>query len=159
MEAIGEELSASSRIASVDYNLLRSGGGLVAKHFPAYLDSPAIARLSERLTPAGIRRQIRRNREALLGPLASPLEADLISRDPLNLREISGGACSAARFREGIDLSTGYYMDAGRTFALVMARPKGSARDVSFVAGTCTGKWRESRPGYPPRREGRMRSG
>ena len=34
VEAIGEELSASSRVASVDYNLFRSGGGLVARTFP-----------------------------------------------------------------------------------------------------------------------------
>ena len=133
VEAIGEELSASSRVASVDYNLFRSGGGLVAKHFPAYLDAPAIARLSDRLTPAGFRRQIRRNREALLSPLASPMEADLISRDPLNLREILQGSLLRGAVPGGIDLSTGYYMDAGRTFALVMARPKGSARNVSFT--------------------------
>ncbi len=133
VEAMGEELSASPRVASVDYNLFRSGGGLVAKHFPAYLDAPAVARLSDRLTPDGIRSQIRRNREALLDPLASPLESDLISRDPLNLREILKGSLLRGAVPGGIDLSTGYYMDSGRTFALVMARPKGSSRDVSFA--------------------------
>ena len=66
-------------MASVDYNLVRSGGRFVGEHFPAYLDSGGVARLSERLSPNGIRRQIRRNREALLSPLASPLDAEWIS--------------------------------------------------------------------------------
>jgi len=133
VEAVGEALSASPRIASVDYNLMRSGGGLVAKHFPAYLDAPAVALLSERLSPEGIRRQIRRNRQALLSPLASPVDAELISRDPLNLREIVQGSLLRRVVPRGLDLSTGYYMDADRTFALVMARPQGSARDMAFV--------------------------
>ena len=133
VEAVGEALSASPRIASVDYNLMRSGGRLVAKHFPAYLDAPAVALLSERLSPEGIRRQIRRNRRALLAPLASPVDAELISRDPLNLREIVQGSLLRRSVPRGLDLSTGYYMDADRTFALVLARPKGSARDMAFV--------------------------
>ena len=133
VEAVGEALSVSPRIASVDYNLMRSGGRLVAKHFPAYLDAPAFALLSERLSREGIRRQIRRNRQALLAPLASPVDAELISRDPLNLREIVQGSLLRRAVPRGIDLSTGYYMDADRTFALVMARPKGSARDMAFV--------------------------
>ncbi len=133
VEAVGEALSASSRIVSVDYNLMRSRGGLVAKNFPAYLDASAFARLSERLSREGVRRQIRRNRQALLSPLASPVDSELISRDPLNLREIVQGSLLRRAVPRGLDLSTGYYMDADRTFALVMARPKGSARDMAFV--------------------------
>ncbi|MGZ8450387.1 MAG: hypothetical protein ACXWWV_12480, partial [Candidatus Deferrimicrobiaceae bacterium] len=88
VESIGEELASSPRVASVDYNLLRSGGRFVGEHFPAYLDPGGVARLSGLLSPEGIRRQIRRNREQLLSPLASPLDAEWISGDPLNLREI-----------------------------------------------------------------------
>jgi len=133
VDAVGEALAASPRIASVDYNLMRSGGKLVAKHFPAYLDAPGVALLSRRLSPEGIRRQIRRNRQALLAPLASPVDAELLSRDPLNLREIVRGGLLRRAVPRGLDLSTGYYMDEDGTFALVMARPKGSARDMTFV--------------------------
>ena len=135
VETIGEELAASKRVASVDYNLLRSGGRFVAEHFPAYLDPGGVARLSERLSPKGIRRQIRRNREILLSPLASPLDAEWISGDPLNLREIVRESMLRRTVTKGIDLSTGYYMDADRTVALLMVRPSGSSRDTAFVAG------------------------
>jgi predicted RND superfamily exporter protein len=135
VETIGEELAASPRIASVDYNLVRSGGRFVGEHFPAYLDSGGVDRLSERLSPGGIRRQIRRNRENLLSPLASPLDAEWISGDPLNLREIVRESLLRRTVAKGIDLSTGYYMDADRTVALLMVRPRGSSRDTAFVAG------------------------
>jgi predicted RND superfamily exporter protein len=134
VETIGEELAASPRVASVDYNLMRSRGRFVGEHFPAYLDSGGVGRLSERLSPEGIRRQIRRNREALLSPLASPLEAEWISGDPLNLREIVRESLLRRTVTKGIDLSTGYYMDADRTVALLMVRPGGSSRDTAFVA-------------------------
>ncbi|MFA5808492.1 MAG: hypothetical protein WC978_08970, partial [bacterium] len=135
VETIGEELAASPRVASVDYNLARSGGRFVGEHFPAYLDSGGVGRLSERLSPEGIRRQIRRNREGLLSPLASPLDAEWISGDPLNLREIVRESLLRRTVTKGIDLSTGYYMDADRTVALLMVRPRGSSRDTAFVAG------------------------
>lgn len=134
VETIGEELAASPRIASVDYNLVRSGGRFVGEHFPAYLDSGGVDRLSERLSPEGIRRQVRRNREALLSPLASPFDAEWISGDPLNLREIVRESLLRRTDKGSIDLSTGYYMDADRTTALLMVRPKGSSRDTAFVA-------------------------
>jgi uncharacterized protein len=134
VETIGEELAASPRVASVDYNLMRSQGRFVGEHFPAYLDSGGVGRLSERLSPEGIQRQIRRNREALLSPLASPLEAEWISGDPLNLREIVRESLLRRTVTKGIDLSTGYYMDADRTVALLMVRPGGSSKDTAFVA-------------------------
>jgi predicted RND superfamily exporter protein len=134
VETIGEELATSPRVASVDYNLVRSGGRFVGDHFPAYLDSGGVGRLSERLSPEGIRRQVRRNREGLLSPLASPLEAEWISGDPLNLREIVRESLLRRTVTKGIDLSTGYYMDADRTVALLIVRPKGSSRDTAFVA-------------------------
>ena len=135
VETIGEELAASPRVASVDYNLVRSGGRFVGEHFPAYLDRGGVGRLSERLSPEGIRRQIRRNREVLLSPLSSPLDAEWISGDPLNLREIVRESLLRKTNVKGIDLSTGYYMDADRTVALLMVRPRGSSKDTAFVAG------------------------
>jgi len=135
VETIGEELAASPRVASVDYNLARSGGRFVGDHFPAYLDPGGVGRLSERLSPGGIRRQIRRNREGLLSPLSSPLDAEWISGDPLNLREIVRESLLRRTVTKGLDFSTGYYMDADRTVALLMVRPRGSSRDTAFVAG------------------------
>jgi len=133
VQTIGEQLSASPLVEAVDYNLFRSGFRLVAEHFPVYLDAGGIARLAERLTPAGVRNQIRKNREILLSPMASPFDAEGVRRDPLNIRELVQDALMNRLPVQGLDLSTGYYLDRSHKLALLMVRPRGSTRDMSFV--------------------------
>jgi predicted RND superfamily exporter protein len=133
VESIGVRLAASPLAASVDYNLLRSGSRLMAQHFPLYLDPEGVAALSERLSREGIRRQIRRDRESLLSLLSSPFEADLIARDPLNLRGIVRDSLLRRSEARGLDLATGYYMDLSHTLAFLILRPNGQARDMAFV--------------------------
>ena len=135
VQALGEQLSASPYAASVDYNLLQSGSRFVAEHFPLYLDGDAITRLAERLSPEGVREQIRKNREALLSPLASPLEGEFISRDPLNIRELVQAGVIKRLPATTLDLSTGYYLDRSHRLALLTVRPSGSVRDMVFVRG------------------------
>ncbi len=101
VQTIGEQLSASPLVESVDYNLLRSGFRLVAEHFPVYLDASGITRLAERLTPEGVRNQIRKNKEVLLSPLASPFDAEAIRRDPLNIRELVQDGADESSSRTG----------------------------------------------------------
>ena len=133
VQTIGDQLSASPLVESVDYNLLRSGFRLVAEHFPVYLDAGGIARLAERLTPEGVRSQIRKNKDVLLSPLASPFDAEGVRRDPLNIRELVQDALTSRLPTQGLDLSTGYYLDRTHRLALLMVRPRGSTRDMSFV--------------------------
>jgi len=134
-QALGEQLSASPYVASVDYNLLQSGSRFVVEHFPLYLDGDAIVRLSARLSPEGIRAQIRKNREALLSLLASPLETEVIGRDPLNIRELVQASLIKRLPATTFDLSTGYYLDRSHRLAMLMVRPSGSTRDMAFVRG------------------------
>jgi uncharacterized protein len=133
VQTLGERLSASPYVESVDYNLLRSGSRFVAEHFPIYLDASEIARLADRLSRPGMRRQIRKNREALLSPLSSPFEAEMIRRDPLNLRELVQDSLMRRLPAKDLDLSTGYYLDRSHSLAFLMVRPRGSTRDTSFV--------------------------
>jgi predicted RND superfamily exporter protein len=135
VQALGERLAASPAVASVDYNALRSSFRFVAAHFPVYLDDRGIARLANRLTPEGIRAQIARNRESLLSPVASPFEAEAIGRDPLNLRELIQDSVLGRLSTGALDLSTGYYLDRSHRLALLMVRPRGSTRDITFVRG------------------------
>jgi predicted RND superfamily exporter protein len=132
-DAIGERLAESPLIESVDFNAMRSGSRLMAANFPAWLDPKGVARLAGRLSPEGIRGQMRRNREAILSPFAGPMESELVARDPLGLRDIVRDSVSRGPVPKGIDLTTGYYMDASQTVALVMARPRGGSRDMAFV--------------------------
>ncbi len=133
VDTLGERLAASPYVATVDYNVLRSGARFVAERFPLYLDDDGIAQLAARLSPDGVRAQMRRNREALLSPFASPFEAAVIGRDPLNIRELVQTSLVKRLPARSLDLSTGYYLDRSHRLALLMVRPAGSARDMGFV--------------------------
>lgn len=133
VEGLGERLGTSPILEDVDYNVFRSNARLIAKYFPAYLDQDAVKRLSARLTPEGIRRQVRRNLETLVAPFASPLDGELVRRDPLNLREIVQSSMLSRMPASALDLSTGYYLDNTHTMAILTARPKGSYKDMAFV--------------------------
>ncbi len=133
VQALGERLSASPYVASADYNALTSVSTLIAAHFAVYLDERGIDQLSTRLSPQGIRDQIRRNREALLSPLGSPFEAEMIRLDPLNVTDLVQQSLRQRLPATSLDLSTGYYLDASHRLAFVMVRPRGSVRDMGFV--------------------------
>jgi predicted RND superfamily exporter protein len=133
VQTLGEQLSSSAYVASLDYNVLRSGSRFVAEHFPIYLDDRGIARLAERLSPEGIASQIRRDKRALLSPIASPFEAEMIRRDPLSIRDLMQDSLVRRLPAKALDLSTGYYLDSSHRLAFLMVRPRGSSRDMSFV--------------------------
>ena len=135
VQSLGEQLSASPYAASVDFNLLQSGSRFVATHFPLYLDGDGVARLATRLSAEGVREQMRKNREALVSPLASPLDGELIGRDPLNIRELIQASLIQRLPAASLDLSTGYYLDRSHRLALLTVRPSGSVRDMVFVRG------------------------
>jgi predicted RND superfamily exporter protein len=133
VQSLGEELAASPYVASVDYNLVQSGSRLVAERFPLYLDAEAIRRLAIRLSPEGVRAQVRENRDRLLSPLGSPFDAELIRLDPLNIRELVRESLVDRLPKTNLDLSTGYYLDAAHRLAFLTVRPRGSAREMGFV--------------------------
>ena len=133
VESLGERLAASPYLESVDYNVFRSNARLLSGHFPVYLDREGIGKLSRRLTPAGIRAQVRRNLETLRSPLASPLEGEMVRRDPLDLRGIVRDGMFRRVSAPGMDLGTGYYLDGAHRLAFLTARPKGSYKDMAFV--------------------------
>ncbi len=135
VEDLGERLSASSLVASVDYSLLQSGSRFRAEHFPFYLDARGIAQLAARLSPEGIRRQMRKNREALLSPFSSSFEAELIARDPLEIRTLVRDGLMRRLPASGLDLSAGFYLDVSHRLAFVVVRPNGTPRDMAFVRG------------------------
>jgi predicted RND superfamily exporter protein len=133
VESLGERLAASPLLESIDYNVFRSNARFLSAHFPVYLDRIGVENLSGRLTPAGIRRQVRGNLEALRSPFSSPLEGELVRRDPLNIRGIVRDGVLRNISTPGMDLGTGYYLDSAHRLAMLMARPKGSYKDMAFV--------------------------
>jgi len=133
VESLGERLAASPYLESVDYNVFRSNARFFSVHFPVYLDRGGVERLSRRLTPAGIRAQVRGNLDTLRYPFASPLDGEMARRDPLGLREIVRDGMLRRVSAPGMDLGTGYYMDNAHRLAVLTARPKGSYKDMVFV--------------------------
>jgi predicted RND superfamily exporter protein len=65
--------------------------------------------------------------------LASPFEAEMIGRDPLNIREVVRTSLMSRLPAKSLDLSTGYYLDRSHRLGFLMVRPRGPTRDMSFV--------------------------
>lgn len=109
IENLAKRLTASPLFSYVDYSPLKSKSDFFLKRFPLFLDETGLKRMERRLTPVGIERQIRRNRQILLSPISSPLDYELIERDPLNLRDIIKDSLMKSYKNDRLDFSTGYY--------------------------------------------------
>ncbi len=93
---------------------------------PAELDEVAV-----KLSDAGIRESVARNRALLETPQSFALK-QLVQFDPFNLASIF-----IRKFRSGgggfkIDVSSGYYVSADHSMVLILMKPKRPAQDVPF---------------------------
>ncbi|MFQ5586807.1 MAG: RND family transporter [Thermodesulfobacteriota bacterium] len=130
VEELAGRLKKSSAILRVEYNAIEGDYSHLIENFPLFLNTGGIEALKERLTAEGIDKQLRKNRELLLSPLSSPLDVELISRDPLNIRSIMLGSLP----RKGPSTTTGYYMSSDNRFLLMIVKPARPARDMRFIA-------------------------
>lgn len=139
IEALAGKLRGSSLIEYVDYSPLQNtsagtyGGSPLQKHFPLFLDEKGMNQLQARLSEDGIIRQIRMNRQKLLSPFSSPLDSEMIDKDPLGLTKIVTGSFKRTLRDDSFDLSTGYYITKDRSAAFIFIKPKGKSRDMAFV--------------------------
>ena len=133
IETIADKLKRSPLIEYVDYSPSMVRKEFFLKYFPFFLDENGLKQLRERLSKDGIERQISLNRQKLILPLSSPMDSELITRDPLNINEIIIGSLKNLHKDDGIDLSAGYYFTKDHSAALIFAKPKGKSRDMEFV--------------------------
>lgn len=137
IETLANKLKQSSLIEHVDYNILQNAEASVntpmIKHFPLYLDEKGLTQLKERLSGDGIASQIRANRQRLVSPLSSPMDSEMISRDPLKISSIVTGSFKRSNKDNTLDLDTGFYFTKDHSTAFIFAKPKGKSRDMSFV--------------------------
>lgn len=133
IENLAKRLTESTLIAYVDYSPLKFKGDFFLKHFPLFLDENGLNQLEKRLTPIGIERQIKQHRQKLLSPISTPLDYDLIARDPLNLSDVVKDCLIKSHRNDRLDLSTGYYFTTDYSTAFIFAKPKGKSRDMAFV--------------------------
>ncbi|MBI5235983.1 MAG: MMPL family transporter [Deltaproteobacteria bacterium] len=128
-EDIAKKLTSSGLAEYADYNALTLRPGLLP--FTLFLDPPGMESLKNKLTPQGIDEQMRRNKERLLSPLASPLEAEFIASDPLDIRSIV--LASLSKDAQNAAASQGYYVSNDASLLLIMVKPSGSYRDIASI--------------------------
>jgi len=133
IENLAGKLSKSPLVEYVDYSPLAFKSDFFLKHFPLYLDEKGFKQLQERLTTDGIERQIRLNRQKLISPLSSPLDSELIARDPLKLSEIIIRSLKRSNKDDSLDLSSEYYFTKDHSTAIIFVKPTGKGKDMAFV--------------------------
>jgi predicted RND superfamily exporter protein len=137
IETFADKLKHSPLIEYVDFNILQNTGASantpMVKYFPLYLDERGLKDLRERLSPDGIVRQIRLNRQRILSPFGSPVDSELISRDPLKISDVVAGSFKRAHKDDALDPGTGFYLTKDHSTAFIFAKPKGKSRDMAFV--------------------------
>lgn len=130
-EDIANRLTLSGLVEYADYNALNRNSGLLAGKFTLFLDRSGIEKLKNRLTAQGIDEQVRKNKEKLLSPFASPLETELIGSDPLDVASVVLASLS----KDTIDAASqqGYYVSKDSSLLLIMVKPSGSYRDIASI--------------------------
>ncbi len=94
---------------------------------PAELDEVAV-----KLSDAGIRGSVERNRALLETPQAFALK-QLVQYDPFNLAPIFIRKFQSAGGGFKLDASSGYYASSDHTMVLMLMKPKQPAQDVPFA--------------------------
>ena len=133
IENIAKNLSESPLIEYVDYSPLKYKNEVFIRYLPLFLDETGIKFLKKRLTPLGIKQQVKINHDKLVSPLSSSFDYEMIARDPLNLHTILRASLLKQYQTSKLDLSMGYYFTKDHSAALLLAKPTGKGRDMAFV--------------------------
>ena len=129
VEDLAGRLEGSAYVESVEYNAMRSANGLMIKKFPLFLGADGLAELKDLLGADGLKRQIQKNKEAILSPISSPSTLELISKDPLDLASIMLRHMPG----RGFTSKTGYFISKDNSMLLLLVRPKHPSRDIRFL--------------------------
>lgn len=129
VEELAGRLEGSVYVDSVEYNAMKSANGLMIKRFPLFLGPDGLAELKDLLGVDGLKRQIQKNKEAVLSPISSPATLELISKDPLDLASIMLRHMPGRGFAS----KTGYFTSKDNSMLIILVRPKHPSRDIRFL--------------------------
>lgn len=130
--ALSDRLLETGLVDFVDYNALGDDYSVMAARFPLYLDRAGLAQLKERLSDDGIAGQISENRARLLSPFSSPVDTEVILRDPLNLRQIVSASVARAASGRGAG-GHGFYVSKDNSMLVLFVKPAGKSTDLGFL--------------------------
>jgi predicted RND superfamily exporter protein len=133
IDGIGERLRKSERMESVSWQLpdVFSVIDRVLPYSMLVLTPQQIEQVAAKLTDESIRASVERNRTVLQTPQSTALK-QLVRIDPFNLLPIYMDKVQRAGGGLKIDFSSGYYVSADHTAAIIMGRPRRAAQDLPF---------------------------
>ena len=133
IDSIAEGYRTNPRIADVSYKIPNPLDFIddVLPRALLFLEPQELKAVEAKLSDAGIRESIARNRAILQTPQAFAMKP-LVQYDPFNLLpvylnkfKLSGGGFK-------MDASSGYYLSADHSTLIILAKPKRPAQDVPF---------------------------
>lgn len=133
LDAIGEQLEKSERLESVTWKL-PDAFAVIDKVIPysmLVLTPQQLDAVAQKVSDAGIRETVARNRSLLQTPQSS-VAKQLVRVDPFNLLPIYMEKVQSAGGGLNVDFSSGYYVSADRKAAIVIARPHKAAQNLPF---------------------------
>jgi uncharacterized protein len=133
IDGIGEGLRASKQIDSASWSI-PDPFSIIDKVLPysmLLLNPQQLEQVAEKLKDENIRASVERSRTLLQTPQSSVMK-QVVQVDPFNLLPIYLDKLRRAGGGLKVDLSTGYYVSADHTAAIVVARPKHAAQQLPF---------------------------
>jgi predicted RND superfamily exporter protein len=97
-----------------------------------YLEPERLPELAAKLSDEGIRHKLQDNRRALQASPAGTLEAELISRDPLDLMPLLLDRFLKERSSLDVDLSSGSFLSRDNRTLIMFVKPTGASLDLEF---------------------------
>jgi predicted RND superfamily exporter protein len=139
VESIAQGYKKNARIEEVQYRIPNPLDfvEIVLPRAMLFLTPAEVERVAQKLSDAGIRESVARNRALLETPQSFALK-QLVQYDPFNLAPIFLEKFQSASGGFRIDASSGYYLSADHTMLLILAKPRHPAQDVPFAKGLLT---------------------
>src|SRR5881409_1964470 len=134
IESIAEGYRKNPRIEDVTYRIPNPLDfvEVILPRALMFLTPAELNEVAAKLSDAGIRESVARNRALLQTPQAFALK-QLVQYDPFNLAPIFIRKFQSAGGGFNIDTSSGYYVSADHTTLLMLMKPKRPAQDVPFA--------------------------
>ncbi|MGZ7078025.1 MAG: MMPL family transporter [Thermoanaerobaculia bacterium] len=133
IEDVAQGYRKSSRIQDVTYRLPNPLDfvDVILPRALLFLTPADLEKVATKLSDAGIRESVARNRSLLQTPQSTALK-QLIQYDPFNLVPVFVQKLQSLGGGFQLDTSSGYYLSADHSTLLILMKPKKPAQDVPF---------------------------
>ena len=133
IEEVAQGYQKSSRIEDVTYRLPNPLDfvDIILPRAMLFLTPAEVDQVAAKLSDAGIRESVARNRALLQTPQSMALK-QLVQYDPFNLAPVFLHKLQSAGGGFQLDTSSGYYLSSDHTTLLILTKPKRPAQDVPF---------------------------